>query len=68
MSAVLINFAVFALPVIIYLLGAKLIVNLGFNPILSVNVMFNDFSVLQIIVPVITFVGIVVSQLKKFIP
>lgn len=68
MSAVLINFAVFALPVIIYLLGAKLIVNLGFNPILSVNVMFNDFSVLQIIVPVITSVGIVVSQLKKFIP
>lgn len=37
-SAVLINFAVFALPIIIYLLGAKFIVNIGFNPLLSVNV------------------------------
>lgn len=68
MSAVLINFAVFALPVLIYLLGAKFIVNLGFNPIFSVNVMFNDFTVLQIIVPVIAAVGIAVSQLNKYIP
>lgn len=42
-SAVLINFAVFALPIIIYLLGADFMVNIGFNPLLSVNVIINWF-------------------------
>ncbi|MGN0621611.1 MAG: hypothetical protein ACI4I9_07070 [Porcipelethomonas sp.] len=59
-SAVLINFAVFALPVIVYLLGAKFTVNLGFNPFLSVNVLFNDFSVIQILIPAVTAVLIAI--------
>lgn len=42
-SSVLINFAVFALPIIIYLLGADFMVNIGVNPLLSVNVMINWF-------------------------
>lgn len=43
-SAILINFAVFALPIIIYLLGAKIMVNIGFNPLLSINVILNSFN------------------------
>lgn len=42
-SAILINFAVFALPIIIYLLGAKIMLNIGFDPLLSVNVILNWF-------------------------
>lgn len=42
-SAVLINFAVFALPIIIYLLGAKVMVSVGFCPFLSVNALLNRF-------------------------
>lgn len=46
-SAVLINFAVFVLPIIVYLLGAKVMVNIGFCPLLSVNTMLNDFSIIH---------------------
>lgn len=42
-SAVLINFAVFALPIIIYLLGAKVMIGVGFCPFLSVNAPLNRF-------------------------
>lgn len=42
-SSVLINFALFALPIVIYLLGADFMVNIGFNPLLSVNVLINWF-------------------------
>ncbi len=42
-SAVLINFAVFALPIIIYLLGAKVMIGVGFCPFLSVNALLNRF-------------------------
>lgn len=55
----IINFAVFALPIIIYLLGAKIMVNAGFNSLLSVNVMFNSFSAVQIGIPVIVTAGII---------
>jgi len=47
-SAVLINFAIFALPVIIYLLGAKVMVNVGFCPLLSVNAIGNYTSIVNI--------------------
>lgn len=50
-SAVLVNFAVFALPIIIYLLGAEFMVNIGFNPLLSVNAVLNEASVVQFAVP-----------------
>ena len=46
-TAILVNFAVFALPVIIYLLGAKFMVNIGFSPLLSVNVLVNEPSILH---------------------
>ena len=36
-SALLINLAVFALPIIIYIFGAEFMINIGFNPFLSVN-------------------------------
>lgn len=39
--AVLINSAVFAMPIIIYLLGADIMVNLGMNPFISVNAVMN---------------------------
>lgn len=46
-SAVLINFAAFALPIIIYMLGAKFMVNIGFTPLLSTNVLLNEPSSVQ---------------------
>ena len=36
-SAILINFAVFVLPIIIYLLGAEFMVYIGFDPLVSVT-------------------------------
>ncbi|MDO4864374.1 MAG: hypothetical protein Q4A05_09420, partial [Ruminococcus sp.] len=51
-SAVLINFAVFALPIIVYILGAKVMVNVGFSPLLSTNALLNEPSVIQLIVPI----------------
>ena len=50
-SAVLVNFAVFALPIIIYILGAEFMVNIGFNPLLSVNAVLNVASIVQWIIP-----------------
>lgn len=52
-SAVLINFAVFVLPIIVYLLGAKVMDNIGFCPLLSVNVVLNSFSFLHISIIII---------------
>lgn len=63
-SAILINFAVFALPIIVYLLGAKIMVNVGFSPLLSVNVMLNCFSVVQIVMPIVIAVGIICLNKK----
>ena len=56
-SAVLINFAIFALPVIIYLLGAKVMVNIGFCPLLSVNAIAQKSSTINI-VALILLVGV----------
>ncbi len=39
-SALLINLAVFALPIVIYIFGAEFMINIGFNPFLSVNALF----------------------------
>lgn len=50
--ALLVNFAVFALPLVIYLLGADVMVNIGFNPLLSVNALLNNFSIVQLVFPV----------------
>lgn len=63
-SAVLINFAVFALPIIIYLMGAKIMVNIGFNPLISVNALINDFSALHLSVPIIMLIIMIYSRLK----
>lgn len=63
-SAVLINFAIFALPIIIYLLGAKIMVNIGFNALLSVNVLLTDFSFIHLLVP-ITAGGIISVKALK---
>ncbi len=64
MSAVLINFAVFALPIIIYLLGAKFMVNIGFNSLLTVTVMINGFSIVQILIPLL---GLIAAAIWKII-
>ncbi|MBO5163727.1 MAG: hypothetical protein J6B75_04700 [Ruminococcus sp.] len=61
-SAVLINFAVFALPIIIYLLGAEFMVNIGFDPLLSVNVMLNKFTPMQLAVPTLVLVGFAIRK------
>lgn len=43
-TAILINSTVFALPVIIYLLGVKFMINVGFNAVLSINIILNNIS------------------------
>ncbi len=62
-SAILINFAVFALPIIIYLLGAKIMVNIGFDPLLSINVILNSFSILQFIIPLFAAIAIAAYEI-----
>ncbi len=64
-SAVLINFAVFALPIIIYLLGAEFMANIGFNPLLSVNVMLNEFSIVQIMIPLIGAIAVMICEIQN---
>jgi len=64
-SAVLINFAVFALPIIIYLLGAEFMVNVGFDPLLSVNVMLNEFSIVQIMIPLIGVIAVMICEIQN---
>ena len=56
-AAVLINFAIFALPIIIYLLGAKAMVNVGFCPLLSVNAISNNTSMVNIVI-LTSFLGV----------
>ncbi len=63
-SAVLINFAVFALPIIVYLLGAKMMINVGFCPLISVNAMLNDFSTIHLSVLIVTLLTRIVLKLK----
>ena len=64
-SAVLINFAVFALPIIIYLLGAKIMVNIGFSPLLSVNVIFRNFSLLHIFCLIVMLTILVLRKVYR---
>lgn len=66
-SAILINFAVFALPVLIYLLGAEFIINIGFNPLLSVNVILNDYTPIQLAIVPIIFAFIIISKIKNYL-
>ncbi len=62
-SAVLINFAIFALPIIIYLLGAKLMVNIGFCPLISVNALINKSNYINLII--ITSVVLIIFMKEK---
>ena len=55
-TAILVNFLIFALPVIIYLLGVRLMVNIGFSPLLSVNVLINEPSFLHFLGPTILII------------
>lgn len=65
--ALLVNFAIFVLPVIMYLLGADIMVNTGFNPLLSVNALLNNFSIIQLVFPVV-ILGVLVSiKIKSYI-
>ncbi len=58
LSALLINSAVFVLPLLIYLLGADFMVHIGFNPLLSVNVLFNEASVSDWLIPLFMVLGL----------
>ena len=51
-SAVLINAAVFVLPILLYLLGTKSAINIGCNAFLSVNAVMDGCSSVQFMVPV----------------
>ena len=42
-SAVIINISIFALPPLLYIMGAKFMEDFGFNPFLSVNRLINKF-------------------------
>ena len=55
-AAILINFAIFVLPIIIYLLGAEFMVNIGFSPLLSTNILVNQPHIIHWIAPVIVVV------------
>lgn len=62
--AVLVNFALFVLPIIVYLLGADIMVKICMNPLLSVNAALNEFSIVQFIMPVLAL-GIVIYYAVK---
>ena len=64
-SAVLINFAVFALPIIIYLLGAKVMVNVGFCPLLSVNALNSSTSIINLVLLTLLTLTIFIFLRKK---
>ena len=64
-TAIMVNFAIFSLPIIIYLLGAKFIVNFGFSPLLSVNVLVNEASFLHWAFPIIVIVLGTVCFVRK---
>lgn len=59
---VLINFSVFALPIIIYLLGADFMINIGFNPLLSMNIIINEFSIMHIVIPMFCVILILIRK------
>lgn len=63
--AVLVNFAVFVLPIIVYLLGADIMANICINPLLSVNAVLNDFSVVQLSVPILALGIIFYYEVKR---
>ena len=65
-SAILINFAVFALPIIIYLFGAKMMVNIGFTPLLSVNVLINSPSYINLLLILLVGIIIFLKRILKF--
>lgn len=65
--AVLINFAIFVLPIIIYLFGADIMINFGMNPWISANAVINDFSVAQLVLPVVFLLFLIKNErAKKF--
>lgn len=64
-SAVLVNFAIFTLPIIIYLLDAKIMINIGFNAILSTTVIFNNLSVMQLIFPIVFITILMLEKIRK---
>lgn len=65
-TAILINFAVFALPIIIYLFGAKMMVNIGFTPLLSVNVLINSPSYINLLLILLVGIIIFLKRILKF--
>lgn len=65
--AVLINFAIFVLPIIIYLFGADIMINFGMNPWISANAVINDFSFTQLVLPVVFLLFLIKNErAKKF--
>ncbi|MDE6520409.1 MAG: hypothetical protein K2K91_08175 [Ruminococcus sp.] len=64
-TAVFINSAVFALPVAIYLFGAKIMVNVGFNVMLSVNIIFNNISFIHFL-PAIALLTAFISDRYRY--
>lgn len=64
--ALLVNFAIFALPIIVYILGADVMIHIGANPFLSVNILFNNFSAIQTFLPVAVLCLIAFNCLKKY--
>lgn len=64
-TAVLINFAVFALPVVIYLLGAEIMVNIGFNAMISVNIILNNISFIHFLPVIVLLTAFASNRMKK---
>lgn len=64
-AAILINFALFALPIIIYLLGAKMIVNIGFTPLLSVNALINSPNYINLILLLLVSLILFIKHKKE---
>ena len=63
-TSILINSAVFALNIIIYLLGAKIMVNVGFNALLSINIILNDISFIHFLPFIILLIIFISHKIK----
>ena len=54
------------LPIIVYILGADVMIHIGANPFLSVNILFNNFFAIQTFLPVAVLCLIAFNCLKKY--
>lgn len=65
MIALLVNSAIFILPIIVYIFGSKTMINIGMNPFLSVNILLNQLSFIHFLIPTFILCLIVYKFVKS---